>query len=188
MKTRRSFLRRTFTLASLLVFPLLGEHEIVIFPNDDPLLADLAVDRRQLARALVSYCPGNLLQRLSGGRKVPAASASDEEVWFFLNSTGVLPAMSDGLNYPEDTVTRSHMAILLQRIIRMLSPGASPAGSIQVPADIDPSRYDALPILEVLSHGIMRTDSLGRFSPDSPLSGRDAIESILSLRKFSRGR
>lgn len=187
MKNRHAAIRKAFAPAILLLFSLLQGKEIVILPQDDPLLSSPTVTRAQLARALISYCPVGLLQKLSRGRKIPASNAPEEEVWSFLNGTDILPPMSDGLNYPEDPVSRSHMAILLQRIAMMLSPGSSPTPGFQVPVDIDPARYDAHPILEVLSYGLMHSDSAGRFAPDSPISGEDAIGAILSLKKFSKG-
>jgi hypothetical protein len=186
-KDRISKSSRALKIAAFLLLPFLQGSEVVILPADDPLLAETAMNRGELAKALVSYSPVSLLQKLSKGNAVPATGASEEEIWSFLNRTGILPAMSDGLNYPLDTVTRSHMAILLQGMIRMLAP-QSPRSSVQVPVDLDPGRYDALPILEILSYGLMATDSAGRFMPDDPISGRDAIETILSLRAFSRGR
>ncbi|MFQ6103372.1 MAG: hypothetical protein ACE5OP_03670 [Candidatus Glassbacteria bacterium] len=161
--------------------------ELVILDGDEPIMDEDSLSRGELARTMISYFPKSLLLDASGGHGFPGATAPDSQMWYFLNRTGILPAFSDGSNHTDDTIRRSQMAIVLQNITRLLSIQVPETVSVKLPMDVDSTRYDAVPIREILMLDLMECDSLGRFRPDSPLTGKAAIEAIVSLSKFAGG-
>jgi hypothetical protein len=159
--------------------------QVVLLPNDEPILERESITRQDLARILVSYFPERLLVLIAGSRPVPDHKADSEEIWDFLDRTDILPRFSDGSSHSSDTVRRNHLAIVLQRIIRRLDRIPRSDTLAEAPIDVPPSRYDHLPIRLVITVGLMRTDANGRFRPDDPLSGRTAIEAVTSLSRLS---
>ncbi len=158
--------------------------QVVLLPRDEPLLEEETVTRDDLARILISYSPRKLLVRLSGSRPVPDHESEPVEVRDFLDRTGILPRFPDGSFHPADPVHRNHLAIVLRRIAGKID-GLPPVDElVPAPVDVPPSRYDRLPIRVVLTLGLMRTDESGRFRPDDPLTGREAIEATTSLSRL----
>jgi len=172
----------TFVLAllKLSVFPSRSQ-EIILIPNSDRYLHRSGIVRRDLAHIFVSYCPRNILTKLSKGVTVPDPETDEPEIWKFLNTTGILPAFSDGLNHPFDEVTRSNLAIILQKVTGLLACRREVGEALLSPTDLDTSRYDRLPIQTVLTIGLMDTDSLGKFRPDEIVSGPEAVRAVTSL-------
>jgi len=161
--------------------------KIVILPDADPLLNSLQVTRGELAEVVISYFPHALLVRLAGGIEIPDPKADPETVWEFLNSTRMIPAFSDGNNYPEDIVTRGQMALILQNIMRSF-PFIPPKkdSSFKLPIDLDSSSYFAKPVRAVLAQGLMQTNSQGRFEAERPLTGKSAVEAAASIGRLMK--
>jgi|GEM_PF-2629767 len=161
--------------------------DIVILPDDEPLMNHSQITRGELAEIVISYFPRELLVRLSAGSKIPKPGEDPDTVWKFLNSSRLIPAFSNGNNYPDDIVTRGQMAILFQNITRLFPVlGTKNDITFESPHDVDKGSFYARPVREVLLLGLMSTDSLGMFETERPLTGREAVEGAAAVNRLMK--
>ena len=143
-----------------------------------------SLTREQLAAVIVRYFP-----QVTDFRQHPQIVTDIEDSWARVEiqivvGIGLIDALPNHTFEPATPISRGQFALLLSRMISLLSISPNSAPPIPL-TDVVPSTTLYSEIQLVVGHGLMSLDDGGNFNLNGNVSGKEAVSAVEHLLALS---